>query len=153
MGFPLILILCIFPEMKTGLLLFGLILLWIPKMESQEVDTAIHVKSIYFGGGSYYIDLIQEGELFEWLDSFPQLEQYEIIIQSHTDNIGSLAFNQRLSEMRSQSVYIKLMEYQVQPEAVEIVDFGEYLPTYRNDSYHGKLANRRADVILKPVSL
>ncbi|MCB0667683.1 MAG: OmpA family protein, partial [Saprospiraceae bacterium] len=78
---------------------------------------------------------------------------YEIIIQSHTDNIGSIAFNQRLSEMRSQSVYVKLMEYQVQPEAVEIVDFGEYLPTYRNDSYHGKLANRRADVILKPVSL
>ena len=122
-------------------------------LSSQEIDTAIHVKSIYFGGGAYFIDPWQEAELFEWLDSFPQLEQYEIIIQSHTDNIGSVAFNQRLSELRSQSVYIKLMEYQVQPEAVEIVDFGEYLPTYRNESFHGKLANRRADVILKPVSL
>lgn len=139
--------------MKKMVLILGVLLFWMPEMSSQQVDTAIHVKSIYFGGGSYYIDGIQEGELFEWLDSFPRLEQYEIIIQSHTDNIGSLAFNQRLSEMRSQSVYIKLMEYQVQPEAVEIVDFGEYLPTYRNDSYHGKLANRRADVILKPVSL
>lgn len=135
------------------ILILGVLLFWMPEMSSQQVDTAIHVKSIYFGGGSYYIDLIQEEELFEWLDSFPRLEQYEIIIQSHTDNIGSIAFNQRLSEMRSQSVYVKLMEYQVQPEAVEIVDFGEYLPTYRNDSYHGKLANRRADVILKPVSL
>lgn len=139
--------------MKT-LLLFLFLLLLIPSRgSSQVIDTAIHVKSIYFGGGAYFIDEWQEQELFEWLDSFPQLEQYEVIIQSHTDNIGSLAFNQRLSELRSQSVYIKLMEYQVQPEAVEIVDFGEYLPTYRNTSFHGKLANRRADVILKPVSL
>jgi outer membrane protein OmpA-like peptidoglycan-associated protein len=141
------------PVMKRSILFAALLLLTIYRATSQEVDTAIHVKSIYFGGGAYYIDEMQEQELFEWLDSFPQLEQYEIIIQSHTDNIGSIAFNQRLSELRSQSVYIKLMEYQVQPEAIEIVDFGEYLPTYRNDSYHGKLANRRADVILKPVSL
>lgn len=141
------------PVMKFSLLIIGLLFLALPRAGSQEVDTAIHVKSIYFGGGAYYIDHWQEQELFEWLDSFPRLEQYEVIIQSHTDNIGGVAFNQRLSELRSQSVYIKLMEYQVQPEAIEIVDFGEHLPTYRNDSYHGKLANRRADVILKPVSL
>lgn len=141
------------PVMKRSFLFAAMLLMTIYQVTSQEVDTAIHVKSIYFGGGAYYIDAMQEQELFEWLDSFPQLEQYEILIQSHTDNIGSIAFNQRLSELRSQSVYIKLMEYQVQPEAIEIVDFGEYLPTYRNDSFHGKLANRRADVILKPVSL
>lgn len=139
--------------MKLGVIFLVVLLGSTSKTISQEVDTTVHVKSIYFGGGSYYIDDLQEHELYEWLDSFPQIEQYEVIIQSHTDNIGSIAFNQRLSELRSQSVYIKLMEYQVQPEAVDIVDFGEYLPTYRNDSYHGKLANRRADIILKPLSL
>ncbi len=120
---------------------------------AQEGDTSIHVKSIYFGGGSYYIDGEQEQGLYEWLDSFPQIEQYEVIIQSHTDNIGSIEFNQRLSQGRSRSVYGKLLQYPIVPEAIEIKDFGEYLPTYRNDSYHGRLANRRADVILKPVSM
>lgn len=120
---------------------------------AQVTDTAIHIKSIYFGGGSYYIDQLQEQELFEWLDSFPQIEQYEIIIQSHTDNIGSIEFNRRLSEGRSRSVFYKLLEYQLPHEAIEIKDFGEYLPTYRNDSYHGRLMNRRADVILKPLSI
>lgn len=119
----------------------------------QEVDTSMHIKSIYFGGGSYYVDPIQEGELYEWLDSFPHIEQYEIIIQSHTDNIGSMEFNQRLSEGRSRSVYEKLLNYNLLPEAIEIKDFGEHLPTYRNDSYYGRLKNRRADVILKPISL
>ena len=125
----------------------------IPFLPGQSLDTAVHVKSIYFGGGSYYIDHIQEQELFEWLDSFPQIEQYEVIIQSHTDNIGSVEFNKRLSEFRSQSVYGLLINYPVVPEAIEIKDFGEFLPTYRNDQYHGRLANRRADVILKPLSL
>jgi len=96
---------------------------------------------------------MQHLELYEWLDSFPQIEQYEIIIQSHTDNIGSIEFNKRLSERRSQSVFEKLIGYNLVPEAIEIKDFGEFLPTYRNDTYHGRLANRRSDVILKPLSL
>jgi OOP family OmpA-OmpF porin len=141
------------PLMKRHLLLMVTAMSLISVSLAQSTDTAVHVKSIYFGGGSYYIDHIQQAELFEWLDSFPQIEQYEVIIQSHTDNIGSVEFNKRLSEFRSQSVYGLLMEYPVVPEAIEIKDFGEFLPTYRNDLYHGRLANRRADVILKPVSL
>ncbi|NND08853.1 MAG: OmpA family protein [Saprospiraceae bacterium] len=120
---------------------------------AQKVDTSMHIRSIYFGGGSFYIDPIQEQELYNWLDSFPNIEQYEIIIQSHTDNIGSREFNQRLSEGRSRSVFHRLINYSLLPEAIEIKDFGEFLPTYRNDSYHGRLKNRRADVILKPLSL
>lgn len=119
----------------------------------QKVDTSMHIRSIYFGGGSYYIDQVQEQDLYHWLDSFPNIEQYEIIIQSHTDNIGGKEFNQRLSEGRSRSVFHRLINYNLLPEAIEIKDFGEFLPTFRNDSFHGRLKNRRADVILKPLSL
>ena len=119
----------------------------------QAVDTSMHIKSIYFGGGSYYIDVDQATELYDWLDGFENIEQYEVIIQSHTDNIGSIAFNRRLSEMRSTAVWQKLLEYPIIPEAIEVKDFGEYLPTYSNDTHLGRLKNRRADVILKPVSL
>ncbi len=128
-------------------------LLPICAVTGQTVDTSMHIRSIYFGGGSYYIDPVQEHDLYEWLDSFPHIEQYEVIIQSHTDNIGGKEFNQRLSEGRSRSVFHKLINYNLQPEAIEIKDFGEFLPTYRNDSYYGRLKNRRADVILKPLSL
>ena len=131
----------------------GLILSMGNVLSGQEVDTATHIKSIYFGGGNYYIDSQQEQELIEWLDGFERLEQYEIIIQSHTDNIGNVEYNNWLSEMRSNSVWIRLIDYQIASEAIEIKDFGEYLPTYSNDSHLGRLKNRRADVILKPVNL
>ena len=139
--------------MKTPLVIVLIAALIPLATMSQVIDTAVHVRSIYFGGGNNYIDPIQHQDLYEWLDSFPQIEQYEIIIQSHTDNIGSAEFNKRLSERRSQSVFEKLMGYNLVPEAIEIKDFGEFLPTYRNDTYHGRLANRRSDVILKPLSL
>jgi len=118
------------------------------------MDTAkVHIKSIYFGGGSYFIDPEQSIELREWLESFDRIEQYEIIIQSHTDNIGSQEFNQYLSQMRSQSVFEKLMENLILEEAIEIKSFGENDPTYSNSELIGRLKNRRTDVILKPVSL
>ncbi|MBX2814917.1 MAG: OmpA family protein [Saprospiraceae bacterium] len=121
---------------------------------SQESDTThIHIKSIYFGGGSYYIDRDQAQELKEWLESFDRIEQYEIIIQSHTDNIGSQRFNQYLSQMRSESVFEELLFNNIDALAIEVKDFGENDPTYSNKNLIGRLKNRRSDVIIKPVSL
>lgn len=119
----------------------------------QQIDTSMHIKSIYFGGGSDYIDIDQVNELYDWLDGFENLEQYEIIIHSHTDDIGGVQYNQWLSQMRSSSVWHRLIEYPVIPEAIEIKDFGEFLPTYDNSTWMGKLKNRRADVILRPLTL
>ncbi len=139
--------------MSLRVLIIAVLALASHSLQAQTVDTAIHVKSIYFGGGNWWIDLEQEQELYEWLDSFENIEQYEIIIQSHTDNIGSIEFNKRLSEMRSGAVWERLVEYQLAPEAIEIKDFGEHLPTYSNNTHLGRLKNRRADVILKPITL
>ncbi|MDH3649508.1 MAG: OmpA family protein [Saprospiraceae bacterium] len=138
--------------MRIRLLISGLF--FVPFMVfAQSVDTSLHIKSIYFGGGNYYIDQEQVEGLYEWLDSFEHIEQYEIIIQSHTDNIGSVQYNSWLSEQRSASVWRQLVNHQILPEAIEIKDFGEILPTYDNSSHLGRLKNRRADVILKPITL
>jgi len=134
-------------------MLFVVMLGLATNLSAQEVDTSLHIKSIYFGGGSYFIDQEQVQELYEWLDSFEHIEQYEIIIQSHTDNIGGVDYNNWLSQQRSASVWRRLIEHHILPEAIEIKDFGELLPTYDNSSHLGRLRNRRADVILKPITL
>lgn len=75
---------------------------------AQEKDPHF-TKSIFFGGGNYYIDHQQIQELNIWLDGFPGLEGYDILIHSHTDDIGSLDYNQKLSQMRTQAV-IRVLE-------------------------------------------
>ena len=132
--------------MKTFFLSF---LLYFPSLGTQTGEPPF-IKSIYFGGGSYYIDGQQIKELNEWLDGFPGLEGYNILIHSHTDNIGSLEYNERLSKMRSAAVIRVLEKRGIVPETISKEDFGELNPIYDNSTWDGQLRNRRADVIWIP---
>ena len=79
-------------------LFLGSLLLWCLPLIGQEHEI---IRSIYFGGGSYYISDNQRSAINHFLDSLPHLENYQISISSHTDNIGGVEYNQWLSQMRS----------------------------------------------------
>jgi len=108
------------------------------------------IKSIYFGGGNWYIDPEQQQELLDWLDAVPNLHEFQIVIQSHTDNIGSVEYNKWLSEQRSETVYQLLLNHAIPADWLEIRDYGESSPLFDNSTYSGRLKNRRVDVILIP---
>lgn len=109
-------------------------------------------KSIFFDGGSYFIDEYQALELSEWLDSIPNLlDKYEIQLISHTDPVGGVRFNQWLSRMRSDAVYQLLIQKDVPEKKIFIKDWGLDNPVYDNDSFAGRIMNRRVDVIVRPV--
>ena len=108
--------------------------------------------SIFFPGGSYYIDDQQIHELNEWLDSIPNLlETYEIHLISHTDPIGGREFNEMLSRMRSAAVQRLLVQHLIPENRISIKDWGLDNPVYSNDTHGGREMNRRVDVILYPV--
>jgi outer membrane protein OmpA-like peptidoglycan-associated protein len=111
----------------------------------------VKIKSIYFGGGSYYIDAEQELQVYEWLEEIENIHQYQIRIESHTDNIGSKSYNQYLSEMRSEAARILLSNYHTELVNVSVGDFGEELPDFDNQHWQGKLRNRRVDIILRKL--
>ncbi len=110
-------------------------------------------KSIYFDGGSYFIDEFQVKELSDWLDSIPNLlEKYEIQLISHTDPVGGKRYNQWLSRMRSEAVLQLLMEKDIPERLIHIKDWGLENPVYANDNWQGRVMNRRVDVIVHPVA-
>jgi outer membrane protein OmpA-like peptidoglycan-associated protein len=109
-------------------------------------------KSIYFDGGSYYVDDFQAEDLAHWLDSIPSLlDKYEIQLISHTDPVGGVRYNQWLSRMRSETVFQLLVMKDIPEKMIHIKDWGLDNPVYENDSYEGMMKNRRVDVILRPV--
>lgn len=110
-------------------------------------------KSIFFGGGSYYVDEFQIDELYDWLDSIPNLlEKYDIHLISHTDPIGGKEYNEWLSRMRSEAVeQIILNRGDISERKISIKDWGLDNPVYSNQSYQGMQMNRRVDVILYPI--
>ena len=116
-----------------------------------RADYLIH--SIYFGGGSYFIDEQQQKELLNFIKSIENIEHYDVSVHAHTDNIGSKAFNDWLSYQRSQAVVELLIQFSIERETINIKSFGKLNPVYDNDSWTGKLKNRRVDVILWPLAL
>lgn len=109
------------------------------------------LKSIYFGGGSYYVDDVQVAELNHLLDSIPNIRDFTVTIHSHTDNIGGAAYNEWLSQMRSESVIQELLLSEFKMNQIEIKDFGQFNPVFDNSTWEGRMKNRRVDIIFWPI--
>lgn len=118
-----------------------------------EEQKNFYIKSIFFGGGSYYIDDGQAQDLVDFVLSIEDLREYEIEVHGHTDNIGSLSFNQWLSEMRSGEVLSILSSLHLDRMGIQVHDFGEESPYYDNRTWDGKLSNRRVDVIIQKIAM
>ena len=72
-------------------------------------------------------------------------ERYDTILEGHTDNIGSRAYNQKLSERRAKSVANELEKYGVEKSRIKTVGYGQDNPRSSNDTKEGRADNRRVD--------
>lgn len=70
------------------------------------------------------------------------------IIEGHTDNVGSDAMNQALSERRAAAVATALQMRGIGIDRLEIVGLGESYPVATNDTSAGREENRRVEVVL-----
>jgi outer membrane protein OmpA-like peptidoglycan-associated protein len=73
-------------------------------------------------------------------------------IVGHTDNVGSDAHNQQLSEGRARSVAEYLASQKVVPARLLIAGRGESEPIASNDTPEGRSQNRRVTIQIIPVA-
>lgn len=71
-----------------------------------------------------------------------------LTIEGHTDNQGSAAYNQRLSERRAQGVAQAFVERGFEPALVRHQGFGFSRPIEDNRSESGRQQNRRVTIIV-----
>ena len=83
------------------------------------------------------------------------VEEYDktlIVINGHTDSVGSDENNQALSERRASSVGQYLLGKGINGQRVLTAGFGESRPVASNDSEAGRSQNRRVEVTLEPIT-
>ena len=81
------------------------------------------------------------------------LNQYpdtDVIVEGHTDNTGSAAYNLDLSTRRAQAVAGVLLEAGVAPFRVSSLGRGEDDPIATNLTPEGRQQNRRVEVVIRP---
>ncbi|MDB4575919.1 OmpA family protein [bacterium] len=95
-------------------------------------------------------------DFYDVLDSVALvLEEFDktiIAVAGYTDNVGSDAYNQSLSEQRAKSVADYLKGKKVVAARFEIIGFGEKNPIADNGTAEGRALNRRVELTLLPIT-
>ena len=88
-------------------------------------------------------------QYFEMLHKFVEYvnyNDYEVVIEGHTDSKGTNAYNMALGMRRAQSVKAKLLEFGMDPgRIVGTVSKGEEEPVATNTTDEGRAQNRRIE--------
>ena len=72
----------------------------------------------------------------------------KVVIEGHTDNVGSPTYNQTLAMKRAEAVRAALLRYKVDPSRILVGAHGETNPVASNDTSAGRRENRRVDVTI-----
>jgi len=73
----------------------------------------------------------------------------KVEIQGHTDNWGTAAYNEKLSQKRAESVKAYLLKNRIEPERLSTSGYGFTKPVAPNTTKEGRELNRRVE--LKPI--
>jgi outer membrane protein OmpA-like peptidoglycan-associated protein len=84
-------------------------------------------------------------KLAEFLKKYPTRN---VLIEGHTDSVGSDEYNLALSQRRADSVKDRLVAEAVDAARIITVGYGEKYPVESNDTKAGKAQNRRVELII-----
>jgi OOP family OmpA-OmpF porin len=80
------------------------------------------------------------------LNQFPEMK---ILVEGHTDSIGTDEYNLDLSKRRAETVYHFLVSQDVEESRMSWEGYGESRPVADNDTDDGRQRNRRVDLIIR----
>ena len=78
--------------------------------------------------------------------------QTTILVEGHTDSMGSKAYNQQLSERRANHVENLLVQRGVPAHRINTLGHGEGRPVATNATPEGCRMNRRVEIGINPVA-
>jgi outer membrane protein OmpA-like peptidoglycan-associated protein len=76
-------------------------------------------------------------------------ENQSILVEGHTDSLGSYTANQNLSQRRAESVRAYLVSSGIAPERVRAEGLGSSRPVADNTSAEGRANNRRVEIVVR----
>lgn len=103
---------------------------------------------ILFSTGSATITSTSRENIEKLARILNRYDDTNMVIEGHTDNVGSDYANQTLSERRAESVANLLKTYGVSGTRLSPVGYGETRPVASNDTEYGRTLNRRVEVLI-----
>ena len=121
----------------------------VPTAEVQRVGEGINMtfaSGLMFKINSSDLSDEYKDDLASAAEVFVKYPETSIIIEGHTDDSGSDAFNLTLSEKRAKSVADFLNSKGIDKSRITQKGYGETQPKYANDSEENRQKNRRVEI-------
>jgi OOP family OmpA-OmpF porin len=116
-----------------------------PKDDVIQMNVPIVLEGITFATNKSDITPESEKVLMGALKSLQIHTDILVEISGHTDNVGSNANNQKLSERRANSVKAWLVGKGIPADRITAVGYGEESPRVSNDTEENRRLNRRIE--------
>jgi outer membrane protein OmpA-like peptidoglycan-associated protein len=123
-----------------------------PTITAGELKTALDRDGkvalyINFETASDVIPADAEAAFTEVVSLLTQNPSYKLSIEGHTDNTGEVSGNQKLSDMRAQSVLKELVKRGITASRLTAKGFGRTKPIADNSTEEGRAKNRRVELV------
>ena len=109
-------------------------------------EEAMILRGINFDFDKYNIKPQFEAVLNEAAATLMKRPEIKIVIEGHTDSIGSVEYNQKLSERRAKSVYDYFLKKGVSASRMKTIGYGKSRPKADNATEEGRAINRRVEL-------
>lgn len=113
----------------------------------QGADLVFRLKRINFRSGSSTVPEASKSMLREVNAIIAQLQAENVVVQGHTDSVGSDKLNKDLSTRRANSV-AKFLNSLRGGYPISYIGYGEAQPIASNDTAAGRAINRRVDLVV-----
>jgi outer membrane protein OmpA-like peptidoglycan-associated protein len=115
------------------------------KLKSLKANTSFTLNNIFFGFDSSGLKPQSEFELMRVVEMMQKNATMVVEISAHTDDKGSDAYNNKLSQSRAESVVNFLVSKGIPKERLVPKGYGKTQPTVPNDSEENRAKNRRVE--------
>ena len=105
-------------------------------------------QNVLFEFDQHQLDKAAKKEVLSVYSYLEQHPEYHITVNGHTDNVGTVSYNNILSEKRSQAVARELIRLGLSKTRISWSGKGREFPVASNDTETGRQQNRRVSFIL-----
>jgi len=117
-----------------------------PKVVLEQKAKKINVtEQIFFEFNKTKVLPISFGLLDEIVQIIAENPTLHIVVEGHTDNVGSENFNQKLSQGRAESIVEYFVNKGIAPDRLRAIGYGLSKPMAGNDTPDGRAKNRRVE--------
>ena len=119
------------------------------KEESRGVVITLSGAVLFASGKSTLLPIAQD-KLNQVAQALNDQGYKSLLVEGHTDSVGSDQKNQELSQARAEAVRSHLISRNVPSDKIRAIGIGEARPVADNSTPEGRANNRRVEIIVEP---